>query len=75
MTPVGQGGRDCVIPTVQMRRAGCRMGSGFPKVNLMESGRARVPCIGWDFHKEPGFLLLLRPDISRAQIRGWLKMV
>lgn len=52
MTPVGQGGRSCIIPIVQMR-PGCRMDSDFTKVSLMESGRARVPCIGWGFHKEP----------------------
>lgn len=54
---------------LQMRRQGCKMGGGFPKVSLMESGRARVHSTGWAFQKKPGFFLLLRQNRSLAQTR------
>ena len=44
------------------------MGSGFPKVGLLENGRVRVHCLGWGTQKKPDFLLLLRPDKSPAQM-------
>lgn len=66
--PTAQRGRGRVTPIVQMRRRRYRMGSGFPKVRLLENGRVRVHCLGWGTQKKPDFLLLLRPDKSPAQM-------
>ena len=66
--PTAQRGRGCVTPIVQMRRWRHKMGSSFPKVSLLESGRVRVHCVGWGTQKKPDFLFLLRPDESPAQM-------
>ena len=66
--PTAQRGRSCFTPVVQMRRRRYKMGSGFPKVSLLESGRVRVHYVGWGTQKKPDFLLLLRPDKSSAQM-------